>query len=94
MLVVSVLAVSDTGSVSISMMNAPDLSQRTCFMIRDTYFSRDGGKVINGHQIEFKPKAECVATGGPVIGQMQDEGRIPPPVAGMINGFMNGFRVQ
>jgi hypothetical protein len=48
-------------------------------------FSQPGVANINGHIITIKVKGECRpdrAPGGP---------NIPPPLAGAITGFLNGF---
>lgn len=90
-LIAAVLAVSDTGSVATSMVMT-DMPGNVCAAVKQNYFSQDSELTVNGHRITIKPKADCIPLGVPSGPDIAQGGDIPPPIAGMINGFLGGFR--
>lgn len=82
----TVLAVSDTGSISTTGFVTDFNDPRACALAVHDLFSQPGQANINGHIITIKVRGECRPDGSVVGGP-----GLPPPLAGAITGFLNGF---
>ena len=84
-LMLMVLVISDTGSVSQSML-ATEFPAATCRQLANIANQPAPEQVVNGHRIVTKVTARCVPFGSPEISQVD----VGPPLA-MIEGFINSF---
>jgi len=85
-LIIMALAVSDTGSVSISTV-ATDLPAPICQQLAAQGNAPTPEQVVNGHKIVIKSHAKCVPLGVPVA----EIGPGPEAALTMFNGFLNNI---
>lgn len=91
-LLASVLAVSDTGGITVTSENSNWPTEAQCIEVIQTYYRAPPPQTINGHRIEMKASASCVpvdftgaqaslANGGPMPldCRYQIGGRVPLP---------------
>ncbi len=116
-LFISVLAMSDTGSVATTAIVTDYPTQQSCMIARNDFNAAPINRVLNGHKVTIQANALCkpvegepqVAEGyGPPPGDYDPTGPIPgydprvrssrpgyvpmpPPIQGIINGFLQGF---
>lgn len=84
-LFVSVVAMSDTGSISTSAF-ATELPMEVCQVLAHEFNSKQELQ-LQGHNATLAVKSFCEPIGDPLVG-----GRVlPPPIQGMLNGFLNNF---
>lgn len=84
-LFVSVMAMSDTGSVSTAAVVTDYVDQPSCMQAAADY-GQGHDLVAYGHKVTIKVSATCA----PQQIAYRTDG-IPPPVAGMLRGFLDGF---
>ena len=87
-LMATILAMSDTGSVSLVVSHTDWPSEMACRQILASHYTPPPDTVFNGHLVTAKVSASCVPVDyGPVAGPPQ---QIPPPLAEIIPRIFPG----
>jgi hypothetical protein len=83
-LFISVLTMTDTGSVAQSAVATDIPTMQQCIQLKESMnYTKD--EIFYGHKVTVRVKADCAPM------QMPVASGLPPAVAGMLHGFMNGL---
>ena len=92
-LFVSVLAIADTGGPATTALATDYPSKVECERVAALLADVPPETTVGGRRVYMKVKTLCSPTGPPpnVVYGPPRGSRPPPPIAGIINGFMGGF---
>ena len=91
-LMATIIAMSDTGSVSLVVAHTDWPDEIACRQILQSHYSPPPPTIFNGHEVTVKISASCIPVGGmvPPI-QAPVANRLPPPPIGIPPPFGNFF---
>lgn len=92
-----IVAMSDTGSVSMVTAHTDWPDEVACRKILQSHYTPPPATVFNGHNVTVKISASCVPVDGVPVGALsplQPQAYAPPPLANALPQFFNKLGEQ